>query len=158
MLNVWDKNKRYFSKGYLVLGPTYTNFPFPTTLDGNTSIRLEFSAIRGVKLPNHAVGYSVLDSSAAATTYNTYAGARTPVQLSRKFENGYVLAAVERVKDVGSALNEYTWNYLCQRNDLTTPTSLVLRDTPTAGTGNQLVVYYAYTSTTEQGGYSCQTS
>jgi hypothetical protein len=118
MLNVWDKAKTYFTKSYLVIQPTYTNFPNPTTLDGNTSIRCEYSAVRGVKFPNHAMGYDVIDSSAgfaagASISYGTAgASGRTPVVLSRKFENARVAAVVERVVDTGSSLTEYTWNYL----------------------------------------------
>lgn len=160
MLNVWDKNKTYFTKGYLVIQPTWTNFPMPTTLDGNTSIRMEYSAVRGVKFPNHAVGFDVIDSAAGFTagqaiSYGTTgASGRTPIQLSRKFENAYVAAVVERVTDTGSALSEYTWTYLCVNATLTTTSSLVLRDAVTAGAGNELLVFYAYTSTNEAGGYA----
>jgi hypothetical protein len=154
MLNVWaDKSKKRFGRSALVIRPTWTSLPYPTSLEEVTRIRSEFSAVRCVRFPQHACAfntYAIGGSPGAGDQYNF--STKVPVKLSRRFGGHYVACVVNKVEDTNSA-GDFDYRYMCVNTSSTS--FFTLTEAPAAN--STLLAYFAYVSTAEAGGYVCST-
>lgn len=158
MLNVWNRQKTRFIKSYLVVAPTYSSDPFPTTVNGTVSMRFEYQAVKGVRFPQHASGFITYAANGVGP-YNLGSAVAppvgpvpTPVKLSRKFGGQYVTCVFQKIPDAQYA-GDFDYEYLCVASSTTT--SFTLKDPATSGA--TVVAYYCYVSTAEAGGYVCST-
>lgn len=162
MLNVWNRSKTRFTKSYLVIGPTYSSDPFPTTVNGVTTMRFEYQAVKGVRFPQHATGFLTFSQTGSngqgpytlgSAVVPPVGPVPAPVKLSRKFGGQYVACVLEKIPDPVYT-GDFDYRYLCVASSTTT--AFTLADVPT--TNSTIIAYYAYVSTAEYGGYVCSTS
>jgi hypothetical protein len=148
-VNVWNKKRTRYIAGAFVKKPTFTNQPFTTALNDATMLRFEFGAARFTKLPNKAVAidkFTVTEGQAGAQI--TLSLSKTALQLSRVYNNNFVLGAVEKVS-LGGTPVEYDWNELTVVSSTSNSVVLARADGTDFVADSKIMVYYPYTSVLE---------
>ncbi len=149
-VNVWNKKRTKYIASAFVKKPTFTNQPFTTALNDATMLRFEFGAARFTKLPNKAVAIDrfTVTEAQAGQAQATLTLSKTALQLSRVFNNQYVLGAVEKVS-LGGTPVEYDWTELTVVSSTSNSVVVARADGSTFVADNRILVYYAYESVLE---------
>jgi hypothetical protein len=130
--------------------PTFSNQPFTSALNDAKMLRFEFGAARTTNLPHHAIAIDqyTVEAGQAGSEQVTLTLSKAAKQLSRAYENQFILGAVEKV-NLGGTPVEYEWTELTTVSSTASTVVLARADGSVFVASNKILVYYAYTSVLE---------
>jgi len=148
-LNVWNQRKTRFVKSVIVLRPTFTDHPFPTTLNAVTRMRFQFSSPRAVKSSKYALALDAFTGDGTTKVFNL---SRSAVRLSFIFGGRFVIEVLSVLPPSPTLPPDYdSLNIVASTNN-----SVTVDQAPP--NGNRTLIFYFYNSTAEPVGYQGGTS